>query len=258
MKGEPGFVVAIPARYGSTRLAGKPLLDIAGRPMIARVVERALRAGAREVVVATDDTRIADALAGESIEVCMTSAAHLSGTDRLAECALKLGWDDDTVVVNVQGDEPLVPEQAIRTLAEWLVQSGAPMATYAVPFDDTATLFDPNCVKVVADRRGRALLFSRSPIPWFRDRFNRDRVSVLSQRAWRHVGMYAYRAAALREFAAMPPGRLEQVEALEQLRALEAGWHIAVTAAPVPIPAGVDTAEDLERVRRMFREVGTP
>jgi 3-deoxy-manno-octulosonate cytidylyltransferase (CMP-KDO synthetase) len=157
------------------------------------------------------------------------------------------------VVVNVQGDEPLVPEEAIRALAGWLVASGAPIATYAVPFDDTETLFDPNCVKVVADRHGRALLFSRAPIPWHRDRFARDRVSSLPQRAWRHVGMYAYRAAALRAFAAMPPGRLEQIEALEQLRALEAGWHIAVTATPVPVPAGVDTVDDLERVRSLFR-----
>ena len=122
-----------------------------------------------------------------------------------------------------------------------------------MPFDDTETLFDPNCVKVVFDRHGRALLFSRAPIPWHRDRLQRDRVSPLPQRAWRHVGMYAYRASALRAFAAMPPGRLEQIEALEQMRALEAGWPIAVTAAPVPIPAGVDTADDLERVRRMFR-----
>lgn len=246
------FVVAIPARYASTRLPGKPLLDIGGRPMIAHVVERALQAGAREVVVATDDARIAAAVSDLGIAVCMTDPGHASGTDRLAECAGQRGWADDQIVVNLQGDEPLAPSAAIRAVAALLDQGQAPMATLAAAFSDTATLFDPNCVKVVFDAGGRALMFSRAPLPWHRDRFARDRTSGLPCPAFRHIGMYAYRVGALKAFAAMPRSELEEIEALEQLRVLQAGWTILVAPTPVPVPAGVDTAEDLKRVRALL------
>ena len=246
------FVVAIPARFGSTRLPGKPLRLIAGEPMIVHVARRAREAGAREVVVATDDARIADALAPLGVAVCMTSPAHASGTDRLAETAAQRGWSDDTLVVNLQGDEPLAPPAAIRAAVDALIASGAPIATLAEPITGTDELFDPNCVKLVRDAQGLALYFSRAPSPWHRDAFARDRVTLPPGPWLRHIGLYVYRVGALREFARMPPGALEQVEALEQLRALEAGWRIAVALSPVPFPAGVDTEEDLARVERVM------
>jgi 3-deoxy-manno-octulosonate cytidylyltransferase (CMP-KDO synthetase) len=249
------FVVAIPARFGSTRLPGKPLLPIAGEPMIAHVVRRASEAGAQQVVVATDDPRIADAVTALGIEACMTSPDHASGTDRLAEVAERLGWDAAAIVVNLQGDEPLAPPAAIRAVAAALAASECPIATLAVPLDDAAALFDPNCVKLVRDAQGRALYFSRAPLPWPRDAFAADRgqLPTVEGEGWlRHIGLYAYRVGALRRFAAMPPGRLERIEALEQLRALEAGWSIAVALSPTPVPAGVDTAEDLQAVRRLM------
>jgi len=255
MTATPDFIVAIPARHGSSRLPGKPLLPIAGRPMIAHVAERALAAGARQVVVATDDSRIADSITALGIDVCLTSVSHASGTDRLAECARQLGWADDAIVVNLQGDEPLAPPEAIRAVAVALADSGAEIATLALPIDHSETLFDPNAVKVVRNARGDALYFSRAPLPWHRDGFAVDRtvLPALAGEAWlRHIGLYAYRAAALQRFAAMPAGRLEQIEALEQLRALEAGWRIAVALSPVAVPAGVDTEADLERVRRLL------
>ena len=245
------FVVAIPARFGASRLPGKPLRLIAGVPMVVRVARRALEAGARDVVVATDDARIADALAGEPVAVCMTRADHPSGTDRLAECAERLGWDDRLIVVNLQGDEPFAPPEGIRAVAATLAATtGADMATLAVPIDDAATLFDPNAVKVVRGADVDALYFSRAPVPWQRDRFARDRTGDPAPGALRHIGIYAYRAGFLRRFAAMPPGRLEQLEALEQLRVLEAGHRIAVGLAPVPFPPGVDSEADLARAER--------
>ncbi|HRO87513.1 MAG TPA: 3-deoxy-manno-octulosonate cytidylyltransferase [Chiayiivirga sp.] len=249
----PDFVVAIPARYASTRLPGKPLRLIAGEPMIVHVARRAREAGAREVVVATDDARIADALAPLGVTVCMTSSDHASGTDRLAETAAQRGWSDDTLVVNLQGDEPLAPPAAIRAAVDALIASGAPIATLAQPISGTDELFDPNCVKLVRDAQGIALYFSRAPIPWHRDAFARDRVTLPAGPWLRHIGLYVYRVGALREFAAMPPGALEQIESLEQLRALEAGWRIAVALSPEPFPAGVDTEEDLARVEREMR-----
>ena len=245
------FVVAIPARYASVRLPGKPLQSIAGDPMILHVARRALAAGAQEVRVATDDQRIADALHGTGIQVTMTSPGHQSGTDRLAECADIAGWSDDTVVVNLQGDEPFAPAAGIRAVAATLVESGAPMATLAAPVEDAQTLFDPNAVKLVRAATGDALYFSRAPIPWARDAFASDRSAMPPGGPWlRHIGIYAYRAGFLRRFAAMPPGALEQIEALEQLRVLEAGHRIAVSLTPEPFPPGVDTPEDLERARR--------
>lgn len=245
------FVVAIPARHASTRLPGKPLQLIAGEPMIVHVARRALAAGAREVRVATDDQRIADALDGTGIQVAMTSPEHVSGTDRLAECADIAGWADDTVVVNLQGDEPFAPASGIRAVAATLVESGAPMATLAEAIVDAAVLFDPNAVKIVRAASGDALYFSRAPVPWARDSFATDRSAMPPGATWlRHIGIYAYRAGFLRRFAAMPPGNLERIEALEQLRALESGHRIAVSLTPEPFPPGVDTPEDLERARR--------
>ncbi|HEU0153751.1 MAG TPA: 3-deoxy-manno-octulosonate cytidylyltransferase [Arenimonas sp.] len=241
------FIVAIPARFGASRLPGKPLRLIAGLPMVVHVAHRALAAGAREVVVATDDVRIAEALGGEPLRVCMTRADHASGTDRLAECADQLGWADDQIVVNLQGDEPFAPAEGIRAVARTLAESDAEMATLATAVEDSATLFDPNAVKLVRDARGLALYFSRAPIPWQRDAFARDRLSPGVGSALRHIGIYAYRAGFLRRFAALPPGRLEQLEALEQLRVLEAGHRIAVGLTPVPFPPGVDTEADLAR-----------
>ena len=246
----PDFIVAIPARFGASRLPGKPLRLIAGVPMVVHVARRALAAGAREVVVATDDARIADALAGEPLRVCMTRADHASGTDRLAECADLLGWADDQIVVNLQGDEPFAPPEGIRAVAETLAASAAEMATLGTPVKDSETLFDPNAVKLVRDANGLAMYFSRAPIPWQRDQFARDRLGADPSAALRHIGIYAYRAGFLRRFAALPPGRLEQLEALEQLRVLEAGHRIAVGLAPVPFPPGVDTEADLARAER--------
>ena len=247
------FIVAIPARYASTRLPGKPLLPIAGTPMIVHVAERARAAGAADVVVATDDARIAAALAGSGVRVVMTRVDHASGSDRLAEVATTLGWPDDAIVVNLQGDEPLAPVSGIRAVALALAEDDAPMATLATPLVSVDELFNPDCVKLVRDCAGRALYFSRAPLPWARDAFQRDR-HALPQRTpfLRHIGIYAYRVGFLRRFTALSPTPLEQAESLEQLRVLEHGFAIAVRIAPEPFPAGIDTAEDLARVERIL------
>lgn len=251
---QPEFIVAIPARYAATRLPGKPLRLLAGEPLVLHAARRALAAGAREVWVATDDARIADALAGSGARVAMTATDHASGSDRLAECARIAGWDDDAIVVNLQGDEPFAPADGIARVARLVADSGAGIATLAVPITDIHTLLDPNAVKVVRAANGDALYFSRAPVPWPRDAFARDR-GVLPAGEWlRHVGIYGYRASALRAFAGLPEGGLEQVEALEQLRALEAGWRIAVALAPSPFPPGVDTPEDLARAERLLAD----
>ena len=250
----PEFVVAIPARYASTRLPGKPLALIAGEPMVLHVARRALDAGAREVWVATDDVRIAEAVAGlPDIHVAMTDPAHASGTDRLAECARQAGWADDVIVVNLQGDEPFAPAVGIQAVAKTLADSGAPMSTLATLVEDAPTLFDPNVVKLVRTAQGDALYFSRAPIPWHRDGFATSR-DVLPAGQWlRHIGIYGYRAGFLQQFAAMPPGNLEQIESLEQLRVLEAGFRIAVALSPAPFPPGIDTPEDLHRAEAQMR-----
>ncbi|WP_147652442.1 3-deoxy-manno-octulosonate cytidylyltransferase [Vulcaniibacterium gelatinicum] len=246
-----GFVVAIPARYAATRLPGKPLRPLGGEPLVLHVARRALAAGAREVWVAADDPRIVEALTGSGVHIAMTSPDHASGTDRLAECARIAGWDADTIVVNLQGDEPFAPASGIRTAAETLARSGAEMATLATPVEDAAMLLDPNAVKVVCAANGDALYFSRAPIPWPRDAFARSREALPAGGHWlRHIGLYAYRAGFLQHFAALPPGRLERIESLEQLRVLEAGHRIAVALAPEPFPPGVDTEEDLARAER--------
>jgi 3-deoxy-manno-octulosonate cytidylyltransferase (CMP-KDO synthetase) len=249
----PPFAIVIPARYGSTRLPGKPLRLIAGKPMIVHVVERALAAHPALVVVATDDRRIADALHGGAATICMTRSDHVSGSDRLAECVEQLGWPDDTIVVNLQGDEPLAPASGIRAVVHALAAGDAPMATLATPVLDAAELFNPNCVKVVCDRLGYALYFSRAPIPWARETFANSRESLPVQTVFRrHIGIYAYRAGFLRRFSMMSATPLECAESLEQLRALEHGARIAVGDALEPFPAGVDTEADLARVEAVL------
>ena len=247
------FVVAIPARYAASRLPGKPLRTIGGEPLVLHVARRALAAGAREVWVAADDQRIADALANSGVRIAMTSPDHASGTDRLAECARIAGWSDDTIVVNLQGDEPCAPASGIQAAAKALADSGAEMATLATPIEDIETLLDPNAVKLVRGSDGNALYFSRAPIPWPRDAFATDRAPMPVGGDWlRHIGLYAYRAGFLQRFTALPPGTLERIESLEQLRVLEAGFRIAVALSPEPFPPGVDTPEDLARAEVRF------
>lgn len=247
------FIVAIPARMASTRLPGKPLAPIAGVPMIVHVARRALAAGASDVVVATDDARIADALGDAGVRVVMTRADHASGSDRLAECAHACGWPDAAIVVNLQGDEPLAPASGIRAVAAALADDETPMATLVTPILSPEELFDPNCVKVVRDAAGHALYFSRAPVPWARDAFARGRATLPADVEFlRHIGIYAYRAGFLRRFAALPRTPLERIESLEQLRAIEHGFAIAVREAPEPFPPGVDTPEDLARVENLL------
>jgi 3-deoxy-manno-octulosonate cytidylyltransferase (CMP-KDO synthetase) len=247
-----GFVVVIPARMSSTRLPGKMLADVAGKPLVAWAAQRAQASGAARVVVATDHADIEAALRGLGIEVCMTSERHPSGTDRIAEAARILGLAPDAIVVNVQGDEPLIDPALVRRVAELLAaHPGASIATAAHPIADAATFFDPNVVKVVLDAGGFAHYFSRAPIPYARDAFaaGRDRLPA-GMPALRHIGIYAYRVGFLQQYASLAPTALERLEALEQLRALGHGHRIAVAPWDGPMEPGVDTAEDLQRVRR--------
>jgi 3-deoxy-manno-octulosonate cytidylyltransferase (CMP-KDO synthetase) len=251
----PPFIVAIPARYGSTRLPAKPLRAVGGVPMVVRVAQRALQAGARQVVVAVDDQRIADALAGQTgVQICMTRNDHASGSDRLAECAAHYGWADDSIVVNLQGDEPFAPAAGIRAVAKALAGDDAPMATLATPIIDAEELFDPNVVKLVRTANGRALYFSRAPLPWARDAFAVNRHALPSGSPFlRHIGIYAYRAGFLARYARLSRTPLEQTESLEQLRVLEHGHAIAVRLTPEPFPPGIDTEADLERAEQWLR-----
>jgi 3-deoxy-manno-octulosonate cytidylyltransferase (CMP-KDO synthetase) len=235
------FIVAIPARYASSRLPGKPLSLIGNKPMIVHVAECALAAGAKQVVIATDDERVADAINFDNVEVCLTSASHQSGTDRLAECASILNWSEQQIVVNLQGDEPFAPAAGIRQVAELLDKSNCEMATLACPIISHSQFVDPHTVKVVRNSNGNALYFSRAPIPW--PKVNASQSLVL---ALRHIGIYAYRANFLKHFSQIPASSLEQCESLEQLRAIENGYAIAVEIANTEFPAGVDTPEDLE------------
>lgn len=251
------FKVVIPARWASTRLPGKPLAEIAGRPMIAHVWERACRSRAAEVIIASDDDRVLDAALAFGAEVERTSPAHPSGTDRIAEVAQRRAWPDDAVVVNVQGDEPLLPEAVVdQVAANLLANPDAGMATLAEPLQDAERLFDPNVVKLVTRDDGFALYFSRAPIPWDRARFSAaggGQAAVTPAGSWRrHVGIYAYRVGLLRRYVTWPPGALEQIEMLEQLRVLQAGVGIHVADACADVPAGVDTPADLERVRSLL------
>ncbi|GHE22563.1 3-deoxy-manno-octulosonate cytidylyltransferase [Halomonas urumqiensis] len=251
------FIAVIPARHASTRLPGKPLAEIAGEPMVAHVWHRARESAASRVVVACDDVRIREALAPYGAEVVMTSPAHPSGTDRLAEVAEQLALADDAVLVNVQGDEPLIPPALIDQVAARLFEDrDASIATLAEPISDVQTLFNPNVVKVVRALSGRALYFSRAPIPWDREAFAK-RPELLDTDAWlRHVGLYAYRAGFLAEYCGWEPSPLEQLEQLEQLRALHHGHAIQVALSLAPHPAGVDTPEDLARVRALLTAGG--
>jgi 3-deoxy-manno-octulosonate cytidylyltransferase (CMP-KDO synthetase) len=240
------FRVVIPARFDSSRLPGKALLPLAGKPMLQWVHERARSSGAAEVCVATDDERIATAARGFGADVAMTARTHVSGTDRIAEVAATRGWQDADIVVNVQGDEPLIPPVVIDQVARLLAtHPRADIGTLAVKIDSLADLNDPNVVKAACDAGGRALYFSRAPIP-----FNRDAPATVPAGALRHVGIYAYRVAALRKLAGLPPARLELIEKLEQLRALENGLEIRVALAVERPLADVNTAADLERAER--------
>ena len=243
--------VVIPARYASERLPGKPLVDIAGRPMIQHVWERATASGAGAVIVATDDERIAAACEGFGAQAEMTAADHVSGTDRIAEIAARLEWDEDDIIVNVQGDEPLIPPATIRQVAELLIgRPDADMATLCTPIHDLAEFLDPNVVKLVMREDGSALYFSRAPIPWHRDGAP---AGLASQTRFtdslRHLGIYAYRCRALAALSAAAPAPLENLERLEQLRALWLGMTILADVASEVPAHGVDTPEQLEAVR---------
>jgi 3-deoxy-manno-octulosonate cytidylyltransferase (CMP-KDO synthetase) len=248
------FTVVIPARYASTRLPGKPLQDIAGKPMIQHVWQQACKSGAQQVVVATDDPRIVEACQSFGAQVLLTRADHNSGTDRLAEVATQLGLAPDAILVNVQGDEPLIPPALIDQVAANLAAHGeAGMATLAEPITEAQALFNPNVVKVVSDLNGLALTFSRAPLPWARDALAVDREQLPAGVPYRrHIGIYAYRAGFLHDFVAWGTCWLEDIECLEQLRALWHGVRIHVADACEAQAAGVDTAEDLERVRRIL------
>ena len=244
----PEFLVVIPARLGSTRLPRKPLADIGGKPMVIRVAERAQQSLAQSVVVATDSPEIQAACDEYRIECLLTSADHPTGTDRIAEVAQLLKLPADTLVVNVQGDEPLIPPELINQVAQTLADNAAcAISTVAVPIVDVAEITNPNVVKVVLNRANEALYFSRATIPFVRDPDSKQAITHL-----RHLGIYAYRADFLEAYTRLEPAPPEQAEALEQLRALWNGYRIAVHTASEAPPAGVDTAEDLERVRRIF------
>lgn len=263
------FRVVIPARYASSRLPGKPLADIAGKPMILHVLARALDAGAESVVVATDDTRVRDVVEAAGYAALMTSPDHQSGTERLVEVVEQMGWTDDTLVVNVQGDEPLIEPALIREAARQLVlHEDAVMATLAHPIHDLADFLNPNVVKVVVDEAGYAVYFSRAPVPWPRDAFARLGLAGAALTAagsgvpheplphdlgaLRHIGLYAYRAGFLRTYAGLTASPLERHEMLEQLRVLWHGYRICLGMTPGAPAPGVDTPDDLARVRALL------
>ena len=250
-----GFKVVIPARYGSTRLPGKPLLDIAGKPMIVHVCERALEAEAEQVLVATDDQRIFDAVGDLGLQAVMTDPNHQSGTERIAEVAQIMGWSDEQIVVNLQGDEPLIPPAYIRDVALALAgQEQAGIATLAAKIMDADEIFNPNAVKVVLDKNGYALYFSRAAIPWNRATFpDKHDVSVSTLPHLRHIGMYAYTVGFLRRYCSWSASELESVECLEQLRILWQGERVLVKVVERAPEAGVDTEEDLVRVTNKLR-----
>ena len=247
------FSVVIPARMASTRLPGKPLADIGGLPMIVRVVGQALESGARDVVVATDDARVLDAVRDHRHDAMMTRLDHQSGSDRVMEVVAAKRWGTDHLVINVQGDEPLIPPAVIAQVAALLTRHGdAVVATLCEAIDDVQFVFDPNVVKVVRDTTGRARYFSRAPIPWRRADFASAQRPPLGERAWwRHIGIYGYRVAGLRRFCSLPTSTLERIESLEQLRLLENGIDIVIDEAVDAVPGGVDTPADLERVRAL-------
>ena len=248
-----GFSVIIPARFGSSRLPGKPLLDLGGKTVLQRVYEQATKSNAKEVIIATDDERISDVASQFADQVIMTSPDHESGTDRLQEVVKKIALADESIVVNVQGDEPLIPPAVINQVAANLAEADASIATLCEPIDDEATAFDPNAVKVVFNRQGIALYFSRAPIPWSRETFSAAGGALPSHiKLYRHIGIYAYRVSFLHDFVAWGPCPLEQTECLEQLRAMWHGHRIHVARALETPPAGIDTQADLDRVRELI------
>ena len=250
----PDYRIVIPARYGSTRLPGKALADIGGRPLIEWVWRSARKSAAQSIVIATDDERIADACFAFGADVCMTRSDHVSGTDRIAEVAATRAWLGEDIVVNLQGDEPDTASVNLDAVAACLAHSrDAVMATLSVPLDSETLYRDPNCVKVVTERLGHALYFSRAPIP---AEF-KPGATGLPACAARHIGIYAYRAAFLTRYSELSPAPLEATESLEQLRVLWHGERIAVTHAPVPPGPGVDTPEDLERARQILSAQGS-
>ncbi|EUD08675.1 3-deoxy-manno-octulosonate cytidylyltransferase [Providencia alcalifaciens] len=246
------FTVIIPARYASTRLPGKPLADIHGKPMVVRVMEQAIKSGASRVIIATDHTDVAAAVIAAGGEACMTNPDHQSGTERLAEVIDTYGFSDDEIIVNVQGDEPLIPPEIIRQVAQNLQGSQANMGTLAVPIHSAQEAFNPNAVKVVMDKDGYALYFSRAAIPWDRDQFAKSKETI-GDTFLRHIGIYAYRAGFIRRYIAWDASPLEKIEMLEQLRVLWYGEKIHVAVAEKAPGAGVDTPEDLELVRQEFQ-----
>jgi len=247
------FRVVIPARYASSRLPAKPLLDIAGKPMVIHVVERALESGADQVIVATDNEEIVAVVRQYGHEVVMTRESHVSGTDRIAEVALAQGWSDDAIVVNVQGDEPLIAPALIREVANNLAQHpDAAIATACHAIHDKASMLNPNIVKVVMDAHGHAMYFSRAPIPCARDAFAADLDFPVNMLAYRHIGIYAYRVGFLKAYSGLKPAAIEQLESLEQLRALWHGYKISVAVSDNAPATGVDTQEDLELVRSIL------
>ncbi len=253
-----GYKLVIPARYGSSRLPGKPLLPIAGKPLVAHVIERARACQAEEIILATDDARIRAACEPLGVRVLMTSAGHATGTDRLAEVVRQMGWPEDTLVVNLQGDEPLIPADLLDRLADNLAaHPEAAIATLCTPIHSARDLFDPHVVKVVRDRRGFALYFSRAPIPWERDAFGMEEDRRF-EHAFRHLGLYAYRAGFLQSFALWPEAPIEGLERLEQLRALWQGARIHVDVVAEPPGHGVDTPEDLARIEAMLARQSQP
>ncbi len=244
------YKIVIPARYGSSRLPGKPLLELAGKPMIQHVYERALATGVSDIVIATDDERIRAAAAGFGAEVVMTSPDHENGTERIAEVAQVKGWEDDAVIVNLQGDEPLIPQSLIETTAASLIDyPEAGMSSVCTPLEHHADAFDPNVVKVVLDREHFAMYFSRASIPWDRDLYKHGTEKMTSRMpVYRHIGMYGYRVSFLHRYSGMDACPLEGTESLEQLRALWYGVRIHMSVIPEPPGHGVDTQADIDRV----------
>ena len=242
------FTVIIPARFASSRLPGKPLADINGKPMVIHVMERAQESGAERVIVATDHPDVEQVVRQAGGEVCLTRPEHNSGTERLAEVIERYRLPDDEIIVNIQGDEPMIPPVIVRQVAENLAGSRAGMATLAVPIVGSEDVFNPNAVKVVRDAEGYALYFSRAPIPWDRERFAQSKDNA-GDHFLRHIGIYAYRAGFVRRYVSWAPSELEKIELLEQLRVLWYGEKIHVDVAKAIPSVGVDTPEDLERVR---------
>ena len=250
------FHVVIPARHASTRLPGKPLLPIAGKPMVVRVAEQAAQSGAQQIWIATDHHAIANVVHEHGFKACLTKDTHASGTDRIAEVVEQQGWTDDTIVVNVQGDEPLMPPALVRAVAEHLhAHPECAIATACHAIHDEAALRNPNIVKTVLDKDGNALYFSRAPIPYPRDAFAAQQPLPQDMPVLRHIGIYAYRAGFLRAYGQLTPAAIEQFEALEQLRALYHGHKIGVFVAGEAPPSGVDTEQDLHVARQLFEKI---